>query len=255
MGIFNIDEFEKQFGTDPIFYLKFTSRLEYAKDILNGIFYANSPAFFREKELETKERGQGDKNELKYVMPLFDLKFFDQATNEYQFALKQASGAIERKADADIPIICFVGIPLRKMKIVEQDDSHIALDFPFSDEEYAIINEKFGEYCVLLSASSLLTRLKELNALVPIEFKPVKYVESNSLEKATAHFNGTTDRFFYKDKDLDYQMEYRLVIFDKMPLDNKFHVTPFVDNGTASSEAKIMKSRDLKGIRLFINYK
>lgn len=249
------DEIKKQVWGDPIIYLKFTSKLEYAEDILNGTFYANSPAFFRKKELESQERGQGDRNELKYNLPLFDLKFYDLESKEHQFTIEHASGVIERKTDEDIPMVSFVGIPLGKMEIVEQDAFRITFAFPFSDSEYESLTEKFGEYCVLLNPSSLMVRLQELSDKSPIRFEPVKYVESDSFGKANAHIIGSSDRFFYKDKDMAYQMEYRLVIFDKMPSDNRFHFTPFTCDGTAKSEAIIVRSDSLKTIRLFANIK
>ncbi len=70
-----IDEVVNQIGNTPIFYLKFTSQLNYAEDILRGELYANTPEFFRLQEEKSGERGQGDKNELIYDMPLIGLNY------------------------------------------------------------------------------------------------------------------------------------------------------------------------------------
>ena len=61
-------ELEKLTGTRPLFYLKFCSEEKFATDNCEGKLYANTPKYFREKEIESGERGQGDQFELMSII-------------------------------------------------------------------------------------------------------------------------------------------------------------------------------------------
>ena len=77
-----VSELEKLTGTRPLFYLKFCSEEKYATDICEGRLYANTPKYFREKEIESGERGQGTYNNMvrvctiKYANAKDDNDFF-----------------------------------------------------------------------------------------------------------------------------------------------------------------------------------
>ncbi len=131
------------------------------------------------------------------------------------------------------------------MNCKKLQDGNTVLEFPFTEEQYATMKEKFGKYCVILLGNSLMERLKELNKTVSLDFRAVKYVVSNSYEKAKAHFDKSIDRFFFKDEDLSYQHEYRLVVFDTMPFDHKIRITPFKEN-----EAFVIDTDSIKNIKI-----
>ena len=59
-----VSQIEKLMGSKPFVFLKFCSQEEYAKDVLNGDLFSNTAEWFRNKEIEMGERGQGDKYEL-----------------------------------------------------------------------------------------------------------------------------------------------------------------------------------------------
>ena len=59
-----LSQLESFLGTKPICYLKFCSKEEYANSVLEGDLFSNTPRYFREKEKETGDRGQGDADEL-----------------------------------------------------------------------------------------------------------------------------------------------------------------------------------------------
>ena len=59
-----ISKIEDYIGSRPCFYLKFCEEKKFADDVVNGKLFANTPKHFRELELESGKRGQGDQYEL-----------------------------------------------------------------------------------------------------------------------------------------------------------------------------------------------
>lgn len=244
-----IEEIESIIGEEPIFYLKFTSKESFANDIVDGKLYANTPEWFRNKELETGEHGQGDKNELQYAMPLFRLRFINLETGNCDFKLPHAYGRIAFKDDDKLPLVCFVGIPLHEMKIISQTSETMKIAFPFSETEYSEMGQRFGEYCVIVEAKALIERLQQYCDENSCQYilKRVTYCVSNYKEKAEAFANGSMDRFFFKDEDFAYQKEYRLVLSRKIPDDHFIRIASLKDN------AIVVKSEQLSNLCLCIN--
>lgn len=229
-------------------FLKFTSCEKYAQDIINGKFYSNTVRFFRELEKDTRIRGQGDINELLYSIHYAKIQVFDSKTMTMILESNNASAKVYHQSDDDVPLICFVGIKESDLVLIRNYDDRIEYKLPFTDEEYAEMTTRFGDYCVLINPEALIKRIIELHDEHDVLFEPINYVVGDDLEKATAHFEGHINRFFFKDKDLEYQREYRLCIYEKMPSDHCFFVSPFRED-----EAVIFKSSFLKNVRLFQN--
>lgn len=222
-------------------FLKFTSCEEHAKSIIDGKFYSNTVKYFRDLERETKIRGQGDINELLYNIPYAKIQLSDPETKEIILESNKASATIFHQTDDNIPLVCFVGIKESDLILTRDCGDKIEYKLPFTDNELAEMATKFGKYCVFISPDALIKRLVELSKCHRILFKPINYVEENNLDRATSHFKSYIDRFFFKDKDLAYQREYRLCIYEKMPDDHCFRVNPFNKN-----EARYFNSSFLK---------
>ena len=243
-----IEEIESVIGEEPIFYLKFTSKESFANDVVEGKLYANTPEWFRNKELETGEHGQGDKNELQYAMPLFSIRFINPETGNCDFELPHANGRIAFKDDDKLPLVCFVGIPLHEMRIISQTPETMEIALPFSESEYSEMGKRFGEYCVIVEAKALIEGLQQYcndNSCQYI-LKKVTYCVSNFKEKAEAFANGSTDRFFFKDEDFAYQREYRLVLSREIPDDH------FIKISSLKGKATVVKSEQLSNLCLCI---
>lgn len=58
-----IKEMDKLTNGRPLFYLKFCANEKFAQDICNGNLYSNTAEYFRQQEIESGERGQGDRFE------------------------------------------------------------------------------------------------------------------------------------------------------------------------------------------------
>lgn len=239
-----IEHIESIVGKDPIFFLKFTSKITYAQDILKGKFYANTAEYFRNLEIKSGERGQGDKNELLQVMQTINVNFFDYDSKSLLFGIPTATTYLKYNDDENIPLVCFVGIPIRQMKIISQNKNEVIFKFPFTKNEYKKIEEKFGTYCVLIEGEMLLEKIQRhsTNNGIAYVFKNINYCSSNFCNKITSYITPSIDRFFYKDKDLSYQREYRLIFNTTVSEDHYIDLGPFGD------KAKIIKSTELQGL-------
>ena len=136
------------FGERPLFYLKFCGQESYAEQAVDGDLYANTVEYYRKKEEETGIRGQGDRFELtaSYTAP-YCVLYADGRKVAYGRNLKSS---FHYKQDDSVPIVCFVGFPVKEMDVVDIGENGITLSFPFSEEEYQTMEKEFGKYCAIV---------------------------------------------------------------------------------------------------------
>jgi len=246
---FLISQLENLMGTRPFFYLKFCSEEKFAQDVCNGDFYGNTAEYFRQKELESGERGQGDQFELILPIKTEKVSMFDYETGNLVAVFEGGNAKFQYKDDNVIPIVCFVGIPIREMDLIEADETHAVFQFPFSDEEYSKMKERFGAYCVVLSAKELEQRIDTIcrNSECDYVFDAVEYCCQNRIDRMQAFVEGSKKRFLFKNEDLKYQREYRLAVAIEMPEDHFLHFGKL-------ENAKILPSDALQNMAFSIEY-
>lgn len=217
-----IEQIEDLCGKRPLFYLKFCSCEKFAKDVCSGDLYANTPAYFRDLELRTGERGQGDSFELISYIETERITMCDCETGNIIMTAPKGTFKVQFKDDNSVPIVCFVGIPLREMHIVDADENHADFLFPFSEEEYALMEEKFGQYCVVISARELENKIQKycISENCDYVFDRIDYCPQNRIDRIQAFNTSAKERFLYKNEDLAYQREYRFALACKMPEDH-----------------------------------
>ena len=244
-----ISELEKLTGARPLFYLKFCAERQFAEDVCAGKLYANTPKYFREKEIVSVERGQGDRFELISIIEARGVTMFDIETNEVLMTAPKGTLRIQFLDDDSIPIVSFVGISLRDMKLIYADESHADFIFPFTDEEYDSMEKKFGKYCVMLNGKELEQHISNYCGSYGCEyiFDKIEYCEQNRIDRMQAFSRSAKERFLYKNSDLAYQREFRLAIAHEIPNDH------FINIGCLTN-TKIFMAEELKGIKLSIGY-
>lgn len=243
-----VEQLENSRNRRPFFYLKFCSSEKFAQDVCDGNLYANTPEFFRQKEIQTGEHGQGDKFDSMLSLQTENIRAINDKTRELIFSIPNGISNIRFIKDDSTPIVCFVGIPFRDMKFHDFDKDHITFTLPFTNEEYDTMKDRFGEYCVILRGRELEIKTNEFvnkNGCDHI-FEKIEYCVSNSIDRINDFIDGTHRRFLYKNHDLDYQREYRMVFGMEMPKKN------FIEIGKISS-AQIVKSNKLKDIMFCID--
>lgn len=244
-----VEQIESVTSPRPLFYMKFCSCEKFAQDVCNGDFYGNTADFFRRREIETGERGQGDQFELMSLMQPEDITVIDRGTSNVLFTAPRGTFKLQFREDDLIPIICFVGIRLGDMHFIEADETHADFRFPFTDDEYEIMTKRFGEYCVLLDAREVEERIEAFcnHFKCQYVFDKVEYCSQNSIDRIQAFNKRSKVRFLYKNSDLEYQREYRLAVGIEIPDDHFVRMGKFCN-------AKIFKSEVLKNTILSISY-
>ena len=244
-----IAQIEKYIGVRPFFYLKFCSKEKYAQDVCEGRFFANTADFFRKQEIENGERGQGDKNELLLSIRPQKISMYDIETGELIATSYCGRANIRFNEDGNIPLVSFVGIPLRDMILVKADETHAEFSLPFTDDEYNTMVKKFGAYCVILDARELEEHIAHIcqNENCDYIFNAVQYCCGNRIDRMQAFANCDKRRFLYKDEDLSYQREYRLAVCKKMPDDHLISLGKM-------ENARILSPESLKNLRFSIEY-
>lgn len=238
-------EADMNFGEHALL-LKFTDTEEHAKSFFEGKLWVNQIRKFIDDEKNTGNRGQGDRNEARYELRLFDLVFTDKETNKPIKLFDKATGYFQNKSDLDLPIFCMTGIKLKDFTKVWDGDK-LLLKLPFSEEEYNTMEKTFGPFVTVLSDSCLISRLDEYSSKnnVPYIIDFIKYTESNDFEKARAHFQGDIQRVFYKDKFFEYQREVRVLFIMEMPTDHIVELNSF-DTVNGGEYAVVTKSNQLR---------
>lgn len=243
-----IEQLKMHMGTRPPFYLKFCSCKKYAEDICNGNLYANTPIFFRQQEIKSKKRGQGDSFELISYIEAQKICILNE-DGSIIFSAPGGNLKIQFKEDDLSPIVCFVGIELSEMNFIDITETYATFKFPFSKEEYLMMNEEFGEYCVIIGARELEKNIRThcIKHNTDYIFDKIEYTTQQRIDRIQAFNMGSKTRFLYKNEDLSYQREYRFVAAYQMPCDHYIKIGRL-------TEAKIIKSSELKNIVLRIDY-
>mgnify|MGYP004511124391 FL=1 len=246
---FLIEEITKHTGPKPLFYLKFCSCEKFANDVCEGNLYSNTAEFFRQKEIESGERGQGDQYELLLSLKTESITAVDNETGNIVFTAPKGSFKVQFDVDKIIPIVSFTGIPLFEMLMVDANETHADFLFPFTDEEYSEMSNKFGKYCVIISARELEAKIQNYCNYFGYDyiFDKVEYCSQNRIDRIQAFNQSTKERFLYKNNDLAYQREFRLAIGVEIPEDH------FITIGKLET-AKIIESNKLKDLLISINY-
>lgn len=225
----------------PLVYLKFCACEQFAKDVCLGNLYANTPKYFREQELKSGVRGQGDKFELISTNDFQDLTMYDEETKSTVFTVHNGNMKLQFKDDDERPLVSFVGIPLSDMKLIYTDGNRSDFVFPFSNEEYDFMKKNFGAYCVIINGRELEAHIRKYAYMLDCEylFEKIEYCTQQRIDRLQAFNKKMKERFLYKNSDLAYQREYRLVFGHEIPADH------FIKIGTLEN-AKILKSEKLK---------
>lgn len=244
-----VEQIENLTSPRPLFYLKFCSCENFAEDVCNGNLYGNTTEYFRQREIDTGERGQGDRFELLLSIQTENITAMDNETGNIVFTAPKGVFKVQFKGDDLIPIVSFVGIPLGDMQIIDADETHADFKFPFTDDEYTAMTERFGKFCVILAAREVETKIATYcNSLgCDYIFDKVEYCDQNRIDRMQAFNKSAKERFLYKNSDLKYQREYRLAVGIEMPKDHLIGIGKL-------NTAKILESNALRNLMFSINY-
>lgn len=244
-----VEEIRRQTNGKPLFYLKFCAEEKFAKDICDGNLYSNTAEYFRQQEIASGERGQGDRYETILNIQTENITALDSETGKVTFTAPKGTLSVQFRVDKLIPIVSFVGIDFDEMDIIDADENQTSFRFPFTAEEYDTMTEKFGKYCVVISGKELENKITAYCNHFGYDyiFDKVDYCSQNRIDRVEAFQKGSKQRFLYKNADLAYQREYRLAIGIEIPDDHYIRLGAF-------SSASYLESSKLKELYYALNY-
>lgn len=247
---FIVSELNKQTNGHPLFYLKFCKEEKFAQDVCDGNLYGNTAEYFRQQEIKSGERGQGDRFENILNIKTENITAVDRATGKIMFTAPKGTMSVQFGVDKLIPIVSFVGIPFEQVNIIEADETHISFMLPFTEEEYLSMEERFGKYCVVISGKELEGKISNFcnSNRYDYIFDRVEYCDQNRIDRIEVFKTGAKERFLYKNADLAYQREYRLAIGIEIPNDHFIRIGRF-------ESAACIASEKLKDLYYTVNYK
>lgn len=245
-----IDEINKQTNNRPLFYLKFCREKKFAQDVCDGNLFGNTAEYFRQQEIKSGERGQGDRFETILHLKTENITAVDRETGQIVLTAPKGTLSVQFGVDKLIPIVSFVGIPFEQMNITEADETHTSFTLPFIEEEFACMQERFGKYCVVISGKELEGKILNYCNLTGCDFifDKIEYCDQSRIDRIEVFKTGAKERFLYKNADLAYQREYRLAVAIEIPEDH------FIRIGKLTS-ATCIESEKLKDLIFTVNYK
>lgn len=205
------------FGEGPLFYIKFTREEQWAKDILQGKLFMNKLEYYRNLELNSGIKGQGDKGELKAKIVPIEMSI---KSNETNIVIPLRAGRLEFELGEDKHkhIFCITGLTIDEMIIENYNESSVILRFPYIKNDIELLKSEFGKYVVILNSQRFETNIRETldSSETGGIFGKFKYTVENSLERIQVFAKGSPERFMYKDLEFKHQKEYRLVLAENI---------------------------------------
>lgn len=216
----NVEEGIKNFfGECPVLLAKFTSKEEYAKDIINGNLYMNNVKYYRALEENGGKKGQGDKNEMVFVSVPEKIRISNRETKEDLLNLNGQCKylKISYKEDEDILLYCLSSIKINNLQLLDFVDNgdiiYVEMKLNYTEEQLKQMEDDFGKFVLVTPYVNFIDKVNVAtnNEKIPLEYGNVRYVPKNSMEWAQAFANGDTKRFLFKDSYFEYQNEFRIV--------------------------------------------
>ncbi|MDB0440336.1 hypothetical protein C4R89_12415 [Clostridioides difficile] len=243
-------ELKEFFGERPLFYIKFTREEKWAKDILEGKLFMNKVDYYRQLEVNSGIKGQGDLSELKAKIIPLEIKIESKDTN-LVIPLKVKSLEFELDEDKQKPVFCITGLTIDDMIIDSYCENSVKLRFPYKKEEADLLRKEFGEYVVVLNPKQFEENISNTlnNEGIGWIFGKVKYTGENSFERIKAFSNSTPERFLYKDLEFQHQKEYRLV------LDENIENNKTLSIGSLCNAGGIQRIDDFLTLEIVLNFR
>jgi len=199
------------------FFVKFV-KSEHVDDLLDGNLFMNPLSTFIKQELESNQRGQGDKYEGAHVFRMTNIKIIDPETEQLIATCKQGTVQENYSGAEDTPIFCFTVFSSKDFEVIDEEDDSISIKLNIEEEDKKNFLKDFGDKAVVLPFNfvELLSEDANNNGHTYI-IQQVKYDEYekgiNSQHKKLFD-DASFDIVFWKDSFFEFQREARFAIFD-----------------------------------------
>lgn len=245
------EELKEFFGDRPLFYIKFTSREEWAKDLLDGNIFMNKVQYYRDLESKSGVKGQGDIKELKANIVDVELQLKNDEMN-ICIPMQSKNLEFEYEDDKNKPVFCITGLTIDDMIINSYNESSVNVSLPYGEDDIELLKSEFGEFVVILNPNKFENAIRKTLDLGDKGwiFNKVRYRGKNALDRIESFSEESPERFLYKDTPFSHQKEYRLVI------DENIESTKVISIGSLRDAGNVMKIEDfVSNIDITLNFK
>lgn len=220
MKISEVDNYQGQvFGL-----LKFTT---YIDSLLAGDIYMNNFKRYIDMELESGQKGVGDKLEVSHVYNEMTINMYDHVTNELVMSGNSSTMNFRFDGDEKRPVYCMFAIVGDLLEVVHQDEEYYYTKINLPKEQLDKMINEFGNQMIFVNPNEFLVRATKAFDEKGYSYRAdlVKYddYQVNSSVRLNSYKNQDTDIYFWKDKYFENQYEYRIVLTDQ-EIDEAFTV-------------------------------
>jgi hypothetical protein len=179
----------------------------------------NNLKTFIDMEKNDGKKGMGDILEVSNVINLLNFKLLNPDTDEVILEGSSSRGIMTLNHCTSKPVFCMAIVDSKMLEVIDEDDTCYKCKVVFTEAQQQRFIEDFGNYAMILPVSGFLERVitafDEHN--YGYVYQPVIYDDfnMNHLTRLKSFAEENTDVFFWKDKSIEYQNEFRIVILNK----------------------------------------
>ncbi|GGG02146.1 hypothetical protein [Paenibacillus abyssi] len=214
-----LSEIDGNETTQLCLFLKFATEKWHLESLQSGKLRMNNLKRFIDMEKNEGKKGMGDLLEVSNVINLLNFKLIDPDTDEVIFEGKSSRGVMTLNHCTPKPVFCLAMVDSKMLEVIEEDDKCYKCKVVFLDIQKRRFIEDFGNHVMVLPVSGFLERV--IKAFDKHEYgyvyQPVLYDDFNvnHSNRLKSFEEENTDVFFWKDKSIEYQNEFRIVILNK----------------------------------------
>lgn len=217
-GGISMEKLDEQIKNTIILFIKFGQK-EHLEDLQKGNLYMNNYKYFIDLEKQSNNKGRGDEYESFFVLNDVNVTVIGNENNQRVFKGTAKSVKMTYEGDSLKPVFCLMCLTIGDLQDVVINRGTIKGNLIFSDEQKEKIEKEFGDYALLISPKHLINAIDERFTKEGIVYRGqiVQYSDFNKnyIDRIESCMADSSNKFFWKDKSLEYQKEYRIVILNK----------------------------------------
>ncbi|MCA1182428.1 hypothetical protein CHCC14600_4256 [Bacillus licheniformis] len=193
-------------------FSKFTP---YIDSLVDGNLYMNNFQYFIDRELETGDRGVGDKYEVSNHYSDVYLRFYNNLTGELLGEGPADKVYSQKEEDKRRPVYCMFCLHSGNLNVVGEDDDWYYTELDLTKEEKEKMINEFNDQALLINPNPFIERVekagKEKGFILAKGLVEYDDFSINS-EKRIESYRQQNRIFFWKDHFFKNQHEYRIVV-------------------------------------------
>jgi len=207
-----------------IFFLVRFDKRKYLESFIQGNLYMHNTSWHNELEEKKNVKGQGDKDDGKFVLSDIKFQMYDIDTNKLTATGKAKQSSLYHSKS---PIFCLFTVT--KYNIIEKkidiENKKILLRYAFTKEQHEYIRESYknaDSALIILNPQELISQIKEYATKHELDTvcKTVKYSDFkiNYQDRINDYVRDFNNIYFWKDNYFRLEQEFR-ILFPSLEID------------------------------------